>query len=160
MSAVITRCSSDDFNDLVVLVREFQKEIAELAGCIDFEPDMDLNAERLGDFLDMPDYGVFLAKTPKGHLLGYCSVFPMQVGIREERFAILDQIYVRSDFRRQKIGHDLLAQAKHFARSCKCLRLQLTMSAFFRQDTAVSFFDSEKFYKTGGRKHKISLSAA
>ncbi len=160
MSAVITRCTSEDFNDLVVLVREFQKETASLAGYPDFEPDMELNSVRLEDFLDMPDYGVFMAKTPKGHLLGYCSVFPMQVGIREERFAILDQIYVRADFRRQKVGHDLLAQAKHFARSCKCLRLQLTMSAFFKQETAVSFFDSEKFYRTGGRKHKISLGSA
>ncbi len=121
---------------------------------------MELNAECLEDFLDMPDYGVFLAKTPKGHLLGYCAAFPMQVGLREERFAILDQIYVRADFRRQHIGHELLVQAKHFARSCKCLRLQLTMSAFFRQETAVNFFDSEKFYRTGGRKHKISLNAS
>ena len=158
MSVVVERIDADRFDDLNVLLREFQREMAGMAGYPDFEPDVELNDLKLREFLDMPDYGVFLATTPKGHLLGFCTVFPMPVGIREEKFAVLDRIYVRPDFRRRQIGHQLLDQAKRFARSCKCQRLQMTMSAFFPLEAATAFFDAEKFYKTGGRKHKIALN--
>jgi len=158
MTVVVERIDSGGFNDLNVLLKEFQKEMSGLAGYPDFEPDSELNSQKESEFLDMPDYGVFMAKTVKGHLLGFCLVFPMPVGIREERYAVLDRIYVRPDFRRRQIGHELLDQAKRFARSCKCQRLQLTMSAFFPLDGAEAFFDAEKFYRTGGRKHKIALS--
>ncbi len=157
MNAVVERIDTDRFDDLNILLKEFQQEIARLAGYPDFEPDPELNHQKLHEFLDMPDYGVFLATTPKGHLLGFCSVFPMPVGIREEKFAVLERIYVRPGFRRRQVGHQLLNQAKRFARACKCQRLQMTMSAFFPLDDAAAFFDAEKFYKTGGRKHKIAL---
>lgn len=160
MNVVVERIDADRFDDLNVLLREYQREMAELAGYPDFEPDSELNSQKLREFLNMPDYGVFLATTLKGHLLGFCSVFPIPVGFREEKYAVLDQIYVRPDFRRKQIGHQLLDQAKRFARSCKCQRLQMTMSAFFPLEAATAFFDMEKFYKTGGRKHKIALGTS
>lgn len=157
MNAVIRRADAGRFHDMNILLVEFQREMAGLAGYPGFEPDAERNDRRLHDFLDMPDYGAFLATTPKGHLLGFCTVFPMPAGIREEKYAVLDRIYVRPDFRRRQIGHQLLEQAKRFAHSCRCQRLQATMSAFFPLEEATAFLDAEKFYRTGGRKHKIAL---
>lgn len=154
---IIERIDLNQIDDIKILLKEFQQEIAKIAGYHDFIPDLELNDRKLREFLDMPDYGVFLARSAKGHLLGFSVAFPMSVGIREEKFTILDQIYVRPNFRRRKIGHQLLEQVKYFARSYKCQRLQLTMSAFFSLSSAVAFFSTEKFYQTGGRKYKIAL---
>ena len=81
----------------------------------------------------------------------------MPVQIREEPFAILEKLYVRPDYRRRRIAHQLLEDAKRFARSRKCRRLQVTLSAFFVLEDALAFFNAERFYETGGRKHKIAL---
>ena len=157
MSVVVQRADRSDLRDLVVLTCEFLEEIALYAGKREFVPDRTRMEEKLSGFLDMPDYAVFMARSPKAHPLGFCTVFPMPVQLREEPYAILDKLYVRRDYRRRQIGHTLVGEAKRFVRSSKCRRLQLTMSAFFVLDTALAFFRAEGFYETGGRKHKIAV---
>ncbi len=157
VSTVVARVDTDRLDDFAVLLGEYQREVEALAGYVGFEPDTELTRERLDAMLSMPDYGAFIAQTPKGHLLGFCALFPMPVGLREERFAILDRLYVRPEFRRSGVARQLVAEAKRFAKSCKCQRLQATLPAAFPLDSAEAFFDAEKFYRTGGRKHKIAL---
>lgn len=157
MSVVVQRADRSDLRDLVVLTCEFLEEIALHAGKGGFVPDRAMMEEKLSGFLEMSDYGVFIARSPKAHPLGFCTIFPMPVQIREEPYAILDKLYVRRDYRRRQIGHTLVGEAKRFARFCKCRRLQLTLSAFFVLDKALAFFRAERFYETGGRKHKIAI---
>ena len=156
-NVVISRAGESDIRDLVVLTSEYLQEVARAAGRDGFVPDRERIGEKLAEFLDMPDYAVFVARSPKGHPLGFVTVFQMPVQIREEPFAILERLYVRPDYRRRRIAHQLLEDAKRFARSRKCRRLQATLSAFFVLDDALAFFNAERFYETGGRKHKIAL---
>lgn len=157
MGAVLKKADKSNLRDLVVLTCEFLEDIALQAGIDGFVPDRQKIEEKLPEFLDMPDYAVYMATSPKGHLLGFCTVFQMPVQIREEPFAILDKLYVRRDYRRRQIGHQLIEEAKRFSRSRKCKRLQATLSAFFDMEEAIAFFKAERFYKTGGRKQKISV---
>ena len=156
-NVVVSRADERDVRDLMVLTSEYLQEMAQIAGRGEFVPDRGKIGEKLAEFLDMPDYAVFVARSPKGHPLGFATVFQMPVQIREEPFAILDKLYVRPDYRRRRIAHQLLEDAKRFARSRKCRRLQATLSAFFVQEAALAFFNAERFYETGGRKHKIAL---
>lgn len=156
-NAVISRADESDIRDLVVLTSEYLQEVARAAGRGGFVPDREKIGEKLAEFLDMPDYAVFVARSPKGHPLGFVTAFQMPVQIREEPFAILERLYVRPDYRRRLIAHQLLEDVKRFARSRKCRRLQVTLSAFFVLEDALAFFAAEKFYETGGRKHKIAL---
>lgn len=157
MSVIITRANESHMRDLVRLTVEFWNEVASCAGLNGFEADPEKIGEELQQFLDMPDYAVLMATTPKGHPLGFVSVFQMQVQLREEPYAILDKLYVRRDYRRRKIAHQLVEEAKSFARSRKCKRLQSTLSAYFSLPDALAFFKAERFYETGGRKHKVSI---
>ncbi len=157
MNVVVGKADGDDLRNLVVLTCEFLEEIALHAGISGFAPDRQKIVEKLPEFLDMPDYAVFLAKSPKGHPVGFCTVFRMPVQIREEPYAILDKLYVRPDYRRRRIGHQLIEEAKRFARTSKGKRLQATLSAFFAMEEAIAFFRAERFYETGGRKHKIAV---
>lgn len=156
-NAVFSRAGESDIRDLVVLTSEYLQEVARAAGRGGFVPDRERIGDELEEFLDMPDYAVILARSPKGHPLGFATVFQMPVQIREEPFAILERLYVRPDYRRRGIAHQLLEDAKRFARSRKCRRLQATLSAFFVLDDALAFFNAERFYKTAGRKHKTAL---
>lgn len=157
MGVVLKRADRGDLRDLLVLTCEFLEDVALQAGIAGFVPDRQKIEERLPEFLDMPDYAVFMAKSPKGHLLGFCTVFMMPVQIREEPYAILDKLYVRRDYRRRQIGHQLIEEAKRFSRSHKGKRLQATLPAFFIMEEAMAFFKAERFYETGGRKHKIAI---
>ncbi len=157
MNVVVGKADEGDLRDLVVLTCEFQEEIAWHAGLSGFVPDRQKIVEKLPEFLDMPDYAVFVAKSPKGHPLGFCTVFRMSVQIREEPYGILDKLYVRPDYRRRRIGHRLIEEAKRFVHVCKGKRLQATLSAFFPMEEAIAFFRAERFYETGGRKHKIAV---
>ena len=93
-NAVISRAGESDIRDLVVLTSEYLQEVAQLAGRSGFVPDRERIGEKLAEFLDMPDYAVFVARSPKGHPLGFATVFQMPVQIREEPFAILEKLYV------------------------------------------------------------------
>lgn len=157
MNLVIERAAESHLRDLVRLTAEFWNEVATCAGLNGFEPDAGKIAEELLEFLDMPDYAVLMATTPKGHPLGFVSVFEMPVQLREEPYAILDKLYVRPDYRRRNIGHQLVEQAKFFARSRKCKRLQSTLPAHFVLPDALAFYRAERFYETGGRKHKVAI---
>lgn len=157
MNVVIKRADEPQLRDLIRLMTEFWNEMATSASLNAFKADPKWIEEELSRFLDMPDYAVLLATTPKGHPLGFVTVFQMEVQLREEPYAILDKIYVRQEYRRRKIGHQLVEEAKFFAKSRKCKRLQSTFSAYFTLPDALAFFRAEKFYETGGRKHKIAL---
>lgn len=154
---VVKKADRGDLRDLMVLTCEFLEDIASQAGMDGFMPDKQKIGEKLPEFLDMPDYAVFMAKSPKGHLLGFCTVFSVAVQIREEPYAILDKLYVRPAYRRRQIGHRLVEETKRFVRSCKGKRLQATLPAFFVMEGALAFFRAERFYETGGRKHKIAI---
>lgn len=157
MSVVIERVDESQLHDLVRLTVEFLNEVAFHARLNGFEADPDKIGEELRQFLDMPDYAVLMATTPKGHPLGFVSVFQMPVQLREEPYAILDKLYVRRDYRRRKIGQQLVDEARSFARSRKCKRLQSTLSAYFTLPDALAFFKAQRFYETGGRKHKLAI---
>ena len=157
MGIVVKRVDESQLRELVRLTAEYWIEVACCAGHGGFVADPERIREELLRFLDMPDYAVLMATTPKGHPLGFVTVFQMAVQLREEPYAILDKVYVRPDYRRRRIGHQLVEEAKFFARSRKCKRLQSTLSAYFTLPDALAFFNSEKFYETGGRKHKIAL---
>ncbi len=157
MSVVIQRADEPKLRDLIRLTRQFWDEVAFCAGLTGFAADGEKIGEELREFLDMPDYAVLMATTPKGHPLGFVSVFQMPVQLREEPYAILDKLYVHPDYRRRKIGHQLVEEAKVFARSRKCKRMQSTLSAYFPLPEAVAFFKAERFYETGGRKHKVAI---
>ncbi len=152
---VIRKAVSSDLHNVVILTCEFFKEIASFSGRRDFTPNQQKIKDMLSDFLGMLDYAVFIAESPKKHPLGFCTVFQMPVQIREEPYAILDKLYVRQDYRRRQIGHQLIENAKRFTRSCKGKRLQITMPAFFVMKDALAFFKAERFYETGGRRLKI-----
>ena len=155
MQVEVTRATESDVGELVLLTSEFWHEVAMRAGLAGFASRRQAIECELREFLTDPDYAVFVARSRRGHPLGFCTVFPMAVQLREEPFAVLDKLYVRRDYRRRRIGHALVEEAKRFTRLCKGKRLQATLSAFFTLDEALAFFRAERFYETGGRKHKI-----
>ncbi len=157
MHVDVTRATERDIGELVLLTSEFWHEVAVQAGLAGFVSRREAVGNELREFLTDPDYAVFIARSHRGHPLGFCTVFPMAVQLREEPFAILDKLFVRRDYRRRKIGHALVDEAKRFTRVGKGKRLQATMPAFFTLDEALAFFRAERFYETGGRKHKIAV---
>ena len=157
MNVVIERADESQLRDVIRLTSGFWNEVAFHAGLRGFESDSGKIEEELRQFLDMPDYAVLMATTPKAHPLGFVTVFQMPVQLREEPYAILDKLYVRPDYRRRKIGHRLVEEARFFARSRKCKRLQATFPAHFTLPDALAFFREEGFYETGGRKHKVAI---
>ena len=71
MNVVVNKADSSDLRDLVVLTCEFLEDVASQAGMAGFVPDDQKIREKLPEFLDMPDYAVFVARSPKGHFVRF-----------------------------------------------------------------------------------------
>ena len=60
MNVVVNKADSSDLRDLVVLTCEFLEDVASQSGMAGFVPDDQKIREKLPEFLDMPDYAVFV----------------------------------------------------------------------------------------------------
>lgn len=156
IKVVVSQANVNDLKDLVVLTKEYCQLIKKASHQDDFADENKIK-EELNEWINHPDYGAFIARTAKGHLLGFCVIFPMEVAIRQEKFAILDRLYVRDAFRRRGVASALLMQAKRFVKALKCQRLQVTFSAFYDLPEGKAFFKACGFYETAGRKRKIAI---
>ena len=86
MNVVVNKADSSDLRDLVVLTCEFLEDVASQAGMAGFVPDDQKIREKLPEFLDMPDYAVFVARSPKGHPFGCPFVLVRPKGLEPPTF--------------------------------------------------------------------------
>ena len=109
------------------------------------------------EFLEWDEYVVLIARSPRGHPLGFITLFEHQAHYLGDPFGMVAELYVRPEYRRRRIAHRLMEQAKSHARSHRWKHLQLAMPAPVQLGEALTFFERERFVNAGDRKMMLVL---
>lgn len=115
---VIRRADESDLNqlsELFDLYRRFYGRESDLAAARDF----------LAARLSAQESVIFVAQMKSGALAGFTQLYPTFSSISAKRAWILNDLYVREEYRKQRIASRLLEQVKEFARSAECAWVSL-----------------------------------
>jgi GNAT superfamily N-acetyltransferase len=84
---------------------------------------------------------IFLAMLPDGSAVGFTQLFPSFSSVSAARILILNDLFVRPDARRMRVGSLLLGAAAEYGRSIGAVRL--TLSTEVTNVTAQSLYEGE-----------------
>jgi|SRR5674476_357665 len=159
MSAKITiqRATINDAREVAVMVGELLAEIMNAIGVQAFNFDLDETTARLEDFLSHDKYFVFVARSGNLSPAGFIALYESYALYAEGAFGTIPELYVRSAYRKNKLGLHLVSQAKSFGASRGWTRLEVTTPPLPQFDRTLAFYEREGFAISGGRKLKIDL---
>jgi GNAT superfamily N-acetyltransferase len=105
------------------------------------ESDPDLARRFLSERFQYSQSIVFLALAQDGSAIGFTQLFPSFSSASAARIFILNDLYVRPEFRRKKAGSLLLAAAARFGQAVGAVRL--TLSTEITNQTAQALYEAE-----------------
>ncbi len=156
MKVDIHRAKLTDARDIAVMTGEYQAEMATLAGVANSGFQLKEKEAILSEFLDNTDYVVLIARSVRGHPLGYVTLFESQP-YADSAYGIIDQIYVRSFYRQRRIAHRMLNAAKELAGKKRWRRLLVTFPVAFPLEAAASLFKKQGYRDPGQRKQWLLI---
>ncbi len=151
MKIVVQRAGMDDVRDIAVMAGEYQAEMIALAGVADFSFQSQEKEAALRGFLENADYVVLVARSVRGHPLGYVTVFESQP-YRDDPHGIVEQVYVRPFYRRRRIARRMMNETRQLAKEKRWRRLLVTLPLAFPMDAAMTFFEKQEFANPRQRK--------
>ncbi|OGM21447.1 hypothetical protein A2863_00410 [Candidatus Woesebacteria bacterium RIFCSPHIGHO2_01_FULL_38_9b] len=118
-----------------------------------YDDDLDLNwpFSKVGI-----EYYKKLADGKYGHCLiafqnntpaGYVALAIKDFGYRKSKYVEIENIGVNPEFRSKGIGHLLMQATEKWAREQKATKIYV--SAYFKNEKAISFYKKEGFYESG-----------
>lgn len=159
MSAVTTiqKATIDDANEVAIMVGELLTEIMNAIGIQAFNFDLDETTARLKDFISQEKYFVFVARSNSVNPAGFIALYESYALYAEGAFGTIPELYVRPEYRTNKLGLHLVSQAKSFGVSRGWTRLEVTTPPLPQFDRTLAFYEREGFAISGGRKLKVAL---
>lgn len=156
-SITIQRATVNDAHEVAVMVGELLNEIMSTIGIHVFNFSLGETTARLKDFIDREKYFVFIAQSRNTGPVGFIALSESHALYAEGAFGTIPELFVRSEFRSQKVGLRLVEQAKTFGSSRGWKRLEVTTPPLPQFDKTLAFYEREDFAITGGRKLKVVL---
>ncbi len=153
----IQRAIASDAPEVAVMVGELLAEIMNAIGVQAFNFDLGDTTSRLQDFLSRDKYFVFVARGGNGNPAGFVALYESYALYAEGAFGTIPELYVRPEYRTNRLGLRLVSQAKTFGASRGWTRLEVTTPPLPQFDRTLAFYEREGFAITGGRKLKVSL---
>jgi GNAT superfamily N-acetyltransferase len=147
----------DDVHDIAVMVGELLNEIMSTIGIQAFNFSLDDTISTLTDLLAREKYFIFLAIRETAGPIGFIALYESHALYAEGAFGTIPELYVRPEFRSQKVGWRLLEQAKAFGKIRGWKRLEVTTPPLPPFNKTLAFYEREGFAVTGGRKLKVAL---
>ncbi|MDL2283601.1 GNAT family N-acetyltransferase [Oxalobacter sp. OttesenSCG-928-P03] len=151
MKVEIQRADLNDVRDLAAMAGEYQAEMVALAGVADFVFEQKEKEAALSAFLENADYAVLIARSVRGHPLGYVTVFE-SLPYSNDPHGIIEQIYIRPFYRQRRIARRLMAKTRELAGQKRWRRLMVMFPLAFHLDAARAFFEKQGFGDPGRRK--------
>lgn len=146
-----------DTQEVAVMVGELLAEIMNAVGVQAFNFDLAETTSRLQDFVSSDKYFVFVVRSENGHPAGFIALYESYALYAEGAFGTIPELYVRPEYRTNKLGLRLVSQAKVFGASRGWRRLEVTTPPLPQFDRTLAFYEREGFDRSGGCKLKIGL---
>jgi GNAT superfamily N-acetyltransferase len=102
-------------------------------------------------------YFVFVAQDTHAGPIGFVTLSESHALYAAGTFGIIQEFYVRPEFRSQNVGLRLMEQATHFGKSRCWTRLEVTTPPIPQFQKTLAFYEREGFAITGGRKLRRGL---
>lgn len=147
----------NDVQKVVMLVDALLTEITRTIGIQAFKYDLEETSLKLKDLIEQEKYFVFVADNEQSESIGLLTLYESYALYAGGTFGTIPELYVRPDYRSNKVGLRLLSHAKHFATSKDWSRLEVTTPPLPQFDKTLAFYEREGFAITGGRKLKMDL---
>lgn len=158
-NVIITPVQVNDYYDLAAMVGELLQEIMDKVNIQAFNFNAEETKQRAKDFISKEKYWVFIAKnieTTKN--LGFVSLYESYALYSEGVYGTIPELYVRPDYRSEKIGNALIKRAIEFGEIKSWSRLEVTTPPLPQFDRTLRFYEAHGFEISGGRKLKINIT--
>jgi len=135
MKYKIIRASSKDINsvaNLFDLYRQFYSYKSDISASIDYIKERIENNESI----------IFIATNDKGNGLGFVQLYETFGSLDLGKIIVLYDLYVKEEFRKNKIGRELMLKSHEYAKEIKAKRIQLS--------TATNNFIGQSLYESLG----------
>ncbi len=139
------------------MVGELLAEIMNAIGVKAFNFDLADTTIRLKNFLANEKYFVFVARSGSANPAGFIALYESYALYAEGAFGTIPELYVRPEYRANRLGFRLLSRAKAFGASRSWTRLEVTTPPLPQFDRTLAFYEREGFSISGGRKLKATL---
>lgn len=153
----IKRAIAADTPQVAAMVGELLDEIMNAIDAKAFNFDFAETTAKLENFINSEKYFVFIARGASGAPAGFITLYESYALYAEGAFGTIAELYVRPEFRINKIGARLVSQVKSFGESRNWKRLEVTTPPLPEFNRTLKFYEREGFSISGGRKLKVSL---
>jgi ribosomal protein S18 acetylase RimI-like enzyme len=149
-----------EYQILSVLVGELLNEIMEKIGIKAFNFSRDETEARASKLISDGKYWVFVAReTTTNNVVGFVSLYESYALYSEGAYGTMPEFYVTRNWRSRSVGQKLLNKVVKFAQEKGWHRIEVTTPPLPEFDRTLSFYHSNGFEITGGRKLKIDIKA-
>ena len=135
MKFEIIRAGKKDINNvskLFDLYRQFYSYKSDISASIDYIKERIENNESI----------IFIATDDKGNGLGFVQLYETFGSLDLGKIIVLYDLYVKKEFRKNKIGRKLMLKSHEYAKEIKAKRIQLS--------TAIDNFIGQSLYESLG----------
>jgi len=147
-----------DYHDLSMMVGELLDEIMNRINARVFQRNQQETEATLRDLVAGNRYWVFVARNTSSRAnIGFASVYEGRALYTQGAFGVIPELYVRPDWRCSQVGKMLLDRVCRLAREKGWRRIEVTTPPLPEFDRTLSFYCSNGFEITGGRKLKIDI---
>lgn len=115
-----TREHLEDLTPLFVAYREFHGAM----------PATELSREFLQQRIELQDSLIFIAQNDDGTLVGFCQVYPSFSSLTLRPIWILNDIFVREEFRGQHVAEKLIRHTLEKAETADVVRVRVSISQY------------------------------
>lgn len=150
----------NEYQELSVMVGELLTEIMEKIGADVFNFNRKDTEKRASDLVSEGKYWVFIAhETETKTIVGFVSLYESYALYSEGAYGTMPELYVKPEWRSKLVGQQLIHQVNNFAKEKGWHRIEVTTPPLPEFERALSFYQSNGFEISGGRKLKADISA-
>ncbi|MBF0273964.1 MAG: GNAT family N-acetyltransferase [Nitrospinae bacterium] len=148
----------EDSQAITEMVKELTDEIIATMDDVAFNIDVIKLTKKCRELIEKNNYFIFLAfkENEKGPV-GFVSLSESYALYAEGEFGIIQEFYVKQEFRSEGIGRELTKKAVAFGKNKGWKRLEVNTPPLPQWNKSAKFYQKEGFEFSGGRKLKLTL---
>jgi GNAT superfamily N-acetyltransferase len=151
MKVFIDRMSNDELDPAIQLLKALYLELGEEKESVEY-----LDKNLIAKIIDTGITEIYLVKDIRQKVIGIMTLTEGQSIYAGGKYGLLDEMYVRPEFRSDNIGTEMVEKMKRIGLQKKWKRIDVTAPTEERWKRTVAFYERSGFLFTGP-KLKLKL---
>ena len=146
----IERALAGDLDSAIQLLKELYIELGEEEDSVKY-----LDPELLQKLTETGMTEIYLARTDSLKTIGIMTITECQAIYAGGKYGLIDEMYIKPDFRSHSIGKQLVEKAKEIGEEKRWNRIDVTAPTEERWKRTVAFYEKSGFVFTGPKMKLI-----